>query len=88
MPPFLIKLFAFRRKTDAGFITKTISSQIVISPHDLFYIIEKINGIVITASKCETTVIPAAIDVSFPSALGITIVFNPSGIDREQTIHI
>ena len=88
MPPFLIKLFAFRRKTDAGFITKTISPQIVISPHDLFYIIEKINGIVITASKCEITVIPAAIDVSFPSALGITIVFNPSGIDREQTTHI
>ena len=82
MPPFLIKLFAFRRKTDAGFITKTIS------PHNLFYIIEKINGIVITASKCEITVIPAAIDVSFPSALGITKVFNPSGIDREQTIHI
>ena len=39
-------------------------------------------------SKCEINAIPAAFDVSFPYALGITIVPSPSGIAREQTVQI
>ena len=54
----------------------------------LFYIIEKINGIVIQESKWETTVMPAAIVVSLPSALGITIVLSPRGIAREHSAQI
>lgn len=38
-------------------------------------------------NKCEISVIPAAIDVSFHIALGITIVFNPNGIAKEQIVH-
>ena len=35
--------------------------------------------------RCEITAIPAASVVSFPSPLGITIVFKPSGMESEQT---
>ena len=38
-------------------------------------------------NKCETTASPAATDVSFPAALGITIVFNPNGIAKTQSEH-
>ena len=55
---------------------------------DLFYIIEKTNGIVMPESKCEITVIPAAMVVSLPSALGMTMVLSPRGIAREQSAHI
>ena len=55
---------------------------------DIFYIIEKINGIVMQENKCEITVMPAATVVSLPRALGITMVLSPRGIAREQTIHI
>jgi len=40
------------------------------------------------ASKCEITAMPAATDVSLPNALGITMVFSPSGIASEQSAHI
>ena len=36
-------------------------------------------------SKCEITAMPAAVDVSLPYALGITIVFRPRGIASEQS---
>ena len=52
------------------------------------YQIKKISGIVITESKCEITAILAATEVSFPYALGIMMVFNPSGIAKEQSIQI
>ena len=35
-------------------------------------------------SKWDINAIPAAIEVSFPNALGMTIVFNPNGIEREH----
>ena len=38
-----------------------------------------------TESKCDMTAIPAPIEVSFPYALGMTMVFNPKGIAREQS---
>ena len=47
-----------------------------------------IRGIVIAARRWEITAIPAATEVSFPSALGITIVFSPSGIAREHRAQI
>ena len=39
-------------------------------------------------NKWETTASPAATEVSFPSALGITIVFSPNGIANIQSEHI
>ena len=39
-------------------------------------------------SRWDTTVIPAATVVSFPKALGITIVLSPNGIAREETAQI
>ncbi len=45
----------------------------------------KIIGIVTTESRCEITAIPAATVVSFPCALGITMVLIPSGIASEHT---
>ena len=39
-------------------------------------------------NKREISVIPAATVVSFPKALGITLVFNPNGIAKEHIIQI
>ena len=47
----------------------------------------KIRGMVTHDNTCEINAIPAATDVSLPYALGITIVFNPRGIEREHTQH-
>ena len=47
--------------------------------------IHSINGILPTASTWEIIAIPAATDVSFPYAAGITMVFNPNGIAKRQT---
>ena len=44
------------------------------------------NGIVIADNKCDTNVIPAATDVSFPYPPGITIVLNPNGIANAQIV--
>ena len=41
-------------------------------------------GMVKQDNKCEMIAIPAATVVSLPYALGITIVFNPRGMDTEQ----
>ena len=43
---------------------------------------------VIIDNRWEITAIPAATVVSFPYALGITIVFKPSGIAREQIAQV
>ena len=52
---------------------------------DIYYLINvNISGIEIAASKCEITAMPAAIVVSLPSELGITIVLSPSGIERRH----
>ena len=42
----------------------------------------KIKGIVMQDIICEIRVIPDATVVSFPYALGITIVLSPKGIER------
>lgn len=39
-------------------------------------------------SKCEIIAMPAAMVVSLPSALGITMVFSPRGMASEQSAHI
>jgi len=39
-------------------------------------------------SKWDITAIPAATDVSFPYALGITMVLSPKGMAREQSPQI
>ena len=39
-------------------------------------------------SKCDTTAMPAATEVSFPYALGITTVLSPKGIASEQSAQI
>lgn len=39
-------------------------------------------------NRWDTTASPAATVVSFPAALGITIVFNPNGIANTQSEHI
>ena len=44
----------------------------------------KIKGIVMQDIICEIRVIPDATVVSFPYALGITIVLSPKGIESEQ----
>ena len=62
--------------------------MLLLALRDIFYIIEKINGIVMQESKCEITVIPAATVVSLPSALGMTMVLSPRGIAREQSAQI
>lgn len=46
------------------------------------------SGIVIQDNKWETIAIPAAAEVSLPYALGITMVFKPSGIATEQTAQV
>jgi len=43
---------------------------------------------VITASRCDTTAMPAGTVKSLPSAAGITIALSPSGIAVEHTRHI
>lgn len=61
------------------------------SVHDIpktAIITTNITGIVIQESRCEIIAIPAATVVSFPYALGITIVFNPSGMATELTAQI
>ena len=52
------------------------------------YIIINTRGIVMHDNKWETTASPAATEVSFPAALGITIVFSPNGIANIQSEHI
>ena len=37
---------------------------------------------------CEISAMPAAVEVSFPYALGITRVLSPKGIAREETAQI
>ena len=54
----------------------------------IYFIIAKINGIVMHESKCEISVIPAAIETSFPNPLGITIVLRPRGIASVQRAQI
>ena len=44
----------------------------------------KMMGMVMQESRWEMIAIPAATVVSFPYALGITIVFNPRGIAAAQ----
>ena len=46
----------------------------------------KISGMVMHERKCETSAIPAATEVSFPYALGTTIVLSPNGIARQHTV--
>lgn len=52
--------------------------------HTNQYITINITGIVMHDNKWDTTASPAATDVSFPAALGITIVFSPNGIANMQ----
>ena len=47
-----------------------------------------INGIVANDIICEISAIPAAFVVSFPNALGTTMVLRPRGIAREHKPHI
>ena len=53
-----------------------------------YYININIRGIVIIEIMCETIAIPADMDVSFPYALGITMMFKPSGIANVQRAQI
>ena len=46
------------------------------------------NGIVAIDRVWDTSAIPAAVDVSRPYMLGITIVFSPIGIASVQTVQI
>ena len=47
-----------------------------------------ITGMVKQDNKCEIIAMPAATVVSFPYALGITIVFKPSGMATELIAQI
>ena len=47
----------------------------------------KISGIEMTESTWEMSAIPDATVVSLPYALGITMVFRPSGIASDATAH-
>ena len=43
-------------------------------------------GMVMIESRCDTSAMPAAVEVSFPYALGITMVLSPKGMAREQMV--
>ena len=73
---------------DALIFNQIFYPQVVLTFGNLFYIIEKIRGIVMQESKWEITAIPAATVVSLPSALGMTMVLSPRGIAREQSAQI
>ena len=50
--------------------------------------IKNTRGMVAQDRAWEISAIPAAVEVSFPYALGMTTVLRPSGIAREATAHI